>query len=195
MLGPASAEEVARIEFDPPVDPGGYDMHEIPDVKLLLETELDALSAYVTYETEEPYKNVAAIDLCDGAQTVEHQELVALSTSWLVRRASKVRNALERLREGSYGLCEGCCSPIPAPRLAAVPTATTCLPCQSELEQRQPENPHRPSAIKGRAGSATRTHIEDGIAPQTSSISDTCRVARVKRTATATAVIPGRPNQ
>ncbi|HEY3133523.1 MAG TPA: hypothetical protein VGJ47_02740 [Gemmatimonadaceae bacterium] len=99
MLGPASAEEVARIEFDPPVDPGGYDMHEIPDVKLLLETELDALSAYVTYETEEPYKNVAAIDLCDGAQTVEHQELVALSTSWLVRRASKVRNALERLRE------------------------------------------------------------------------------------------------
>jgi RNA polymerase-binding transcription factor DksA len=117
-------------------------MHEIPDVKLLLETELDALRAYVTHETQEPYKNVAAIDLVDGAQTVEHQEFVALSTARLVRRASKVRSALERLREGSYGLCEGCCNPIPAPRLAAVPTATTCLPCQSELEQRQRENPH-----------------------------------------------------
>jgi len=165
-------------------------MHDIPDVKLLLETELDALRAYVTYETEEPYKNVAASDLFDGAQTVEHQEFVALSTARLVRRASKVRSALERLREGSYGLCEGCSNPIPAPRLAAVPTATTCLPCQSELEQRQRENPHRPSATKARAGSASRTHVEDGVAPPTSSILGTSRVARVKRTATATAVIP-----
>jgi len=166
-------------------------MHEMPDVKLLLETELDALRAYVTYETEEPYKNVAASDLFDGAQAVEHQEFVALSTSRLVRRASKVRSALERLREGSYGLCEGCCNPIPAPRLAAVPTATTCLPCQSELEQRQRENLHRPSAIKGRAGAAIRTHIEDGIAPRTSPIAETSRVARGKGTATATAVVPG----
>lgn len=38
---------------------------------------------------------------------------------------ARFRGALERLREGNYGLCEGCRNPIPAPRLVAVPTAPT----------------------------------------------------------------------
>jgi RNA polymerase-binding transcription factor DksA len=92
-------------------------MHELPDVKLLLKTELDALRTQMTRQTEAPPENVAAIDVFDGAQTVEQQEFVALSTSRLARRAGEVRNALERLREGNYGLCEDCGNPISAPRL------------------------------------------------------------------------------
>jgi DnaK suppressor protein len=40
-----------------------------------------------------------------------------------------VENALTRLNGGSYGRCERCGRPIAAERLAARPTATTCLPC------------------------------------------------------------------
>jgi RNA polymerase-binding transcription factor DksA len=38
-------------------------------------------------------------------------------------------DALDRLREGSYGRCERCGRPIAAGRLAARPTARTCIAC------------------------------------------------------------------
>ncbi|MBI0379673.1 TraR/DksA C4-type zinc finger protein [Streptomyces albiflaviniger] len=37
--------------------------------------------------------------------------------------------ALERLDHGAYGRCEVCGEPIPAERLEARPTATTCVRC------------------------------------------------------------------
>jgi RNA polymerase-binding transcription factor DksA len=38
-------------------------------------------------------------------------------------------DALDRLREGSYGRCERCGRPIAAGRLAARPAARTCIAC------------------------------------------------------------------
>ncbi|MEV4382061.1 TraR/DksA C4-type zinc finger protein [Streptosporangium sp. NPDC049644] len=35
----------------------------------------------------------------------------------------------ERLRQGTYGVCEGCGQPIPVERLRARPTARTCVGC------------------------------------------------------------------
>ncbi len=136
-------------------------MHGIPDVKLLLEMELDALRTQLIYPAEVSQANVAAVDMFDAAQAVEHQEFMALAMSRLARRASEIRSALKRMREGDYGLCEGCGNNIPAPRLVAVPTATTCLPCQSELEQRQREYAQRPGAR--RRGSQARGGIEKGM--------------------------------
>jgi DnaK suppressor protein len=37
--------------------------------------------------------------------------------------------ALRKLEDGSYGTCQRCGQPIGAARLAARPSATTCLPC------------------------------------------------------------------
>ncbi|GAA4569254.1 TraR/DksA family transcriptional regulator [Planotetraspora kaengkrachanensis] len=37
--------------------------------------------------------------------------------------------ALDRLREGTYGVCEGCGRPIAAERLKVRPAATTCIDC------------------------------------------------------------------
>ncbi len=37
--------------------------------------------------------------------------------------------ALERLREGSYGQCDYCGNTIPAGRLLVIPEATNCLGC------------------------------------------------------------------
>ena len=37
--------------------------------------------------------------------------------------------ALTRLAGDSYGACTGCARPIPAERLAAHPTALTCVSC------------------------------------------------------------------
>jgi RNA polymerase-binding transcription factor DksA len=44
-------------------------------------------------------------------------------------RIAEVDDALRRLDEGSYGICEHCGAPIPAARLAVRPFARRCVPC------------------------------------------------------------------
>lgn len=41
-----------------------------------------------------------------------------------------------RLHKGTYGYCLRCGRPIPAGRLAAMPEAELCVPCQEEEETR-----------------------------------------------------------
>lgn len=47
-----------------------------------------------------------------------------------------VEDALVRLDTGTYGLCVDCGRKIDAARLAAIPYAAVCLPCQSKREHR-----------------------------------------------------------
>ncbi len=47
---------------------------------------------------------------------------------------AQVDRALDRLANGSYGLCDDCHQPIPPKRLEARPTATLCVTCQSKRE-------------------------------------------------------------
>lgn len=42
--------------------------------------------------------------------------------------------ALERLEEGSYGICDECEGEIDLERLQALPYVTTCIDCQHQLE-------------------------------------------------------------
>lgn len=59
------------------------------------------------------------------------------------RELAAVEAALERIREGSYGQCEGCGGKIPKARLEALPYATLCITCQREMEENG-ELSHRP---------------------------------------------------
>ncbi|GCE75590.1 TraR/DksA family transcriptional regulator [Cellulomonas biazotea] len=45
------------------------------------------------------------------------------------QRLAEVERAEERLADGTYGTCARCGRPIPDARLAARPTATTCVAC------------------------------------------------------------------
>jgi DnaK suppressor protein len=44
-------------------------------------------------------------------------------------RLDEIDAALERVEDGSYGVCERCGGPIPDGRLEARPTARLCVPC------------------------------------------------------------------
>ena len=44
----------------------------------------------------------------------------------------RVERALEKLEQGSYGICDACGQEIPARRLEAVPESIHCVPCASE---------------------------------------------------------------
>src|SRR4029077_6103008 len=47
---------------------------------------------------------------------------------------SQIERALARLKQGNFGVCEGCQKKIPIARLNALPFSTTCIECQREME-------------------------------------------------------------
>jgi DnaK suppressor protein len=73
-------------------------------------------------------------DMFADAQIVASRNLDALSYERLSRRARELANALDRVRDGSYGTCEECGNTIPAARRRALPGVTTCLQCQEREE-------------------------------------------------------------
>jgi RNA polymerase-binding protein DksA len=48
----------------------------------------------------------------------------------------QIDDALKRLDEGSYGICQQCNQPITMSRLKAVPYASLCIACQRSKEQK-----------------------------------------------------------
>jgi DnaK suppressor protein len=50
---------------------------------------------------------------------------------------TKVKEALERIDNGTYGTCESCGKPISEKRLIARPVTTECIECKTEEEQKE----------------------------------------------------------
>lgn len=80
------------------------------------------------------FENSTLGDEGDSAASDEGLELTASLAELAGNRAAAVESALQRFREGHYGLCEECGDEIPLERLKAMPTAKLCVDCQRELE-------------------------------------------------------------
>lgn len=50
-------------------------------------------------------------------------------------KLQSIENALSRIEEGSYGICENCESEIAPARLDAMPFSRLCVSCQAEQEK------------------------------------------------------------
>jgi DnaK suppressor protein len=53
------------------------------------------------------------------------------------RLIGKIKEALERIEEGDFGLCESCEEPIGTARLKARPVTTMCIDCKTEQERQE----------------------------------------------------------
>ena len=76
-------------------------------------------------------------DIYDQASSERDRELGLLLGD---REREKLRNideALLRLEEGEYGICEECEEEIPIGRLKIVPFARHCVKCKADLEKLQ----------------------------------------------------------
>jgi DnaK suppressor protein len=51
------------------------------------------------------------------------------------RELREIDEALERIRDKSFGICEECAKPMPEARLEAIPYARLCAPCQRKEEE------------------------------------------------------------
>jgi DnaK suppressor protein len=71
-----------------------------------------------------------AVAAADGHRLQVTPILVATAESALY----EIDAALQRLEEGSYGICERCVEPIPWERLEALPMSRLCTTCQYVAE-------------------------------------------------------------
>ncbi|MDO8618735.1 MAG: TraR/DksA C4-type zinc finger protein [Candidatus Daviesbacteria bacterium] len=63
-----------------------------------------------------------------------HTSTLALGDS-LKRTAGHIKNALGRIKDGTYGKCKNCGNPIEHGRIFAMPTAELCLTCSKKTSK------------------------------------------------------------
>ena len=73
-------------------------------------------------------------DVVDAALDTAQDEISSQLAEVESRELASIEKALDRIREGNYGLCEGCSEKIPLARLSALPYATLCIECQRAAE-------------------------------------------------------------
>jgi DnaK suppressor protein len=74
-------------------------------------------------------------DEVDEIQENELREISFATRTLLVGRVQRLRAALDRLRDGEYGICVECGEAIAPARLRAMPEVQTCVRCQDRLER------------------------------------------------------------
>ena len=75
-----------------------------------------------------------AVDDRASASMLNDEEIAEMGLD--LRELRAVESALERIEQGSYGVCANCGSAIGSERMHAQPTAALCIACQTEAERR-----------------------------------------------------------
>ncbi len=115
---------------------------ELATVRKELEAEVAGLRADISRAESEIAERLsdavgdAGDDQADvGAKTFQREHELALTENARDLVAQNER-ALERIDEGSYGVCGSCGLPIGKARLQAFPRATLCVQCKQREERR-----------------------------------------------------------
>jgi DnaK suppressor protein len=80
-------------------------------------------------------KTPATGDAADLAFDSGNEEVNSQLAELESRELNQIERGLQRLKQGTYGVCEGCQKKIPIARLNALPFTTTCIHCQQEMER------------------------------------------------------------
>jgi DnaK suppressor protein len=109
----------------------------IMNMRQILIVRRDALRKALAGDLSElkELREKTAGDVADFALDSAQHELNSQLAEVESRELASIENALERMRTGQYGLCEGCSERIPVARLNALPYATLCIECQREAER------------------------------------------------------------
>jgi DnaK suppressor protein len=117
--------------------PGGLPADAAAAIRAALDAErLDTLDRIAALSREfdgivESSAGVATDDEHDpeGATIAFERAQLAALIDQAQGHLGELDDALDRLRQGSYGRCERCGQPVAAGRLAARPAARTCITC------------------------------------------------------------------
>jgi len=74
-------------------------------------------------------------DLYDLADNERDRQLSHILNDRDRRKLIEIDEALERIEDGTYGICEECGKRITSNRLKIMPFARLCVPCKSDIEK------------------------------------------------------------
>ena len=98
--------------------------------KKRLEKELDAIGKPTEnpgdYETE--FDDIGRDKEDNAIEVDEYSDNVAVESN-LERQLKEVSEALKKMEDGAYGICENCNQEIDIERLRAYPAAKACIRC------------------------------------------------------------------
>ena len=75
------------------------------------------------------------MDTYDLASEERDREISFILSDREREKLQAIQEALERIEEGTYGICESCDSEIAPGRLEALPFSRLCVSCQSDREK------------------------------------------------------------
>ena len=104
--------------------------------RLLVQDEALSESLGISLE-EEAGDESSDQHLADVGAVTLNRELDLSMRENVEHLLEQVDRALEKIGEGTYGLCDRCGQPIEEGRLQAMPEATLCLRHQKELERQE----------------------------------------------------------
>jgi len=73
-------------------------------------------------------------DIFDDADLEQSREFNLLLTARERQKIKQIEQALLKIENGEYGVCESCESDIPVGRLRVMPFTTLCVKCKSQQE-------------------------------------------------------------
>ena len=93
-----------------------------------------------TEDTLRSLDDIAVQTLPDSLDRIQHateREMAIRRIELDFSKVQNVRSALQRIADGTYGICSQCENEIPGKRLKAVPWASFCLDCQDSADRRK----------------------------------------------------------
>jgi DnaK suppressor protein len=124
------AKPKAPKEVPPPKDENAATRKMLLDMREKLIAEI---SENLIPETLTASSDIG--DVVDQAGDERDRELSLLLTGRDKEKLLAINEALEKLKESTYGICEECGDKIGAGRLKVMPLAKYCVSCQSKLEK------------------------------------------------------------
>jgi DnaK suppressor protein len=78
----------------------------------------------------------------EATETLELEKRLALENR-IRQEMAKVEHALDKIKKGTYGICDNCGKPINPERLEALPQASICMNCKALLAKNAKVAPSR----------------------------------------------------
>ena len=105
---------------------------KLEEMKITLLQRLDHAK-----EAENLSSDRSSGDFLDEASRTQNIELKYVLSDRDRHELRVIEEALERIDDGSYGMCKECAGPIEPKRLEILPFAVLCVACQEEREAQQ----------------------------------------------------------
>ncbi|MCC5816080.1 MAG: TraR/DksA C4-type zinc finger protein [Leptospira sp.] len=109
--------------------------------KALLEKKVDLLQKLNQWEDNSPPSGLKEMgDIADIASEINNEALSSVLTEVEIDTLKQIELALEKIDNGTYGICEGTKKKIPVARLKAIPWTRYTVEFAEQLSKNRPKH-------------------------------------------------------